>query len=63
MSRLVRGTQGVRTITFPSTVKEVLDGAFKYAALLAVVMNEGLEKLGEYQGYFVDGVFSHTWLR
>ena len=67
MSQLAGRPKGVRTITFPSTAKEVLDGAFKDSSLRSVVLNEGLEKLGErnsgrnrYTRDRYEGTFSST---
>ena len=52
MSVLVKGTEDATTITFPNTVREVRRGAFsgevrKPRVLKSVVLNEGLERLGE----------------
>ena len=46
MAQVVRGQRGIRTITFPSTARKVLDGAFHSTALRSVVLNEGLESVG-----------------
>ena len=45
MSQIVQGAKRIRTITFPNTVRRVMDAAFMYRALRAVVLNEGLEVL------------------
>ena len=47
MSRIVRGVKSVRTVIFPRTVRKVLGNAFLDARLASVVLNEGLEMLGE----------------
>lgn len=46
ISTVVKGTEEICTITFPSTVKKVLAGAFeKNECLKSVVLNEGLERI------------------
>lgn len=50
MSQIVLGLPKIRTITFPSTVRIVQDGAFCRTLLMSAVLNEGLEKLGECPG-------------
>ena len=60
ISQIVRGTRYAKTITFPKTVREVKDSAFRLATILSVVLNEGLEELGKYLTYCYDGVFSGT---
>ena len=46
MSQLARGAGNIRTITFPSTVREVEYNAFEdNRSLKSAVLNEGLEKL------------------
>ena len=46
MSQLARGANGIRTIIFPGTVRDVECGAFTNNwSLRSVVLNEGLEKL------------------
>lgn len=52
MSALVRRAENAKTIIFPTTVKEAKIGTFsnereKTDALESVILNEGLEKLGE----------------
>ena len=45
-SRLVRGAEGIRTITFPGTVRDVKCNAFmSNRSLRSAVLNEGLEQL------------------
>lgn len=62
--QIARGARGVRTVAFPSTVKEVRDGAFGgNERLLAVVLNEGLEELGKRQDGKSAGVFRGTSIR
>ena len=63
MSRIVRGAKKVKTVTFPTTARRVMDAAFMYNALRAVVLNEGLEALGECQNDSCERVFSRTKLR
>ena len=47
MKTLFGGSEGVRTIIFPRTIKIVRQAAFcEIESLLKVVMNEGLETLG-----------------
>ena len=50
MSRVAQGANYAKTITFPSAVRDVAASAFRMAALLSVVLNEGLRTLGENQG-------------
>lgn len=53
-------------MTFPNTVKAVLDGAFQGASLRSVVLDAGLETLGKCKGtcsYTCSGAFSQTQLR
>ena len=63
MSRIMRGAKDVRTITFPSTVRGALDGAFADTNFLSAVLNEGLETFGEYRTYYSEGIFRNTKLR
>ena len=58
MVRIVRGEKSIKTITFPSTVREVSNAAFNSTLLRSIVLNEGLEKLGGVQGNNYPGVFS-----
>ena len=47
MAGILKGATGIRTITFPTTVREFVGEAFcEYASLRSAVLNEGLEKLG-----------------
>ena len=53
----------IRTVAFPNTVRYVSDNAFQFASVKFVILNEGLETLGNYRDKNVDscsGVFSHT---
>ena len=50
MSQIVLGLPEIRTITFPNTVRDVQEGAFCRIFLMSVVLNEGLEELGECPG-------------
>ena len=66
MSRLTRGVEGVRTITFPSTVRDVKCGAFATnRQLRSAVLNEGLERLEGYRNENRNhiGVFFHSRLQ
>ena len=48
MKTVFGGPDNIRIITFPKTVTKVKQGAFHCAkSLKSVVLNEGLEKLGE----------------
>lgn len=47
MLQIVKSMKDVRTIIFPSTIKEVSDRAFENTALVSAIVNEGSEKLGE----------------
>ena len=50
MSRLARGAEGARTITFPGTVRDVMHDAFKgHWSLRSAVLNEGLKRLREHE--------------
>ena len=60
MSRVVKSKKDVRTITFPSTVREVSDGAFSGTSVRSAVLNEGLEELGEHYGHNSVGAFGRT---
>lgn len=62
MSRITWGAN-VKTLAFPGTVREVQDNSFCRTAVRSVVLNEGLEVLGEYRGNFTTGCFSCTRLR
>lgn len=46
MLKVAKGAETVKTMTLPSTIKEVKDGAFSRAHLRSVVLNEGLETIG-----------------
>ena len=47
MSSIEEGAGNVRTLTFPSSVREVRSGIFtSNKSLGSVVLNEGLERLG-----------------
>ena len=52
----------IKTITFPNTVRKILDNAFYRTPLQSVVLNEGLEELEEYR-YNADGTFSYAKLK
>ena len=62
MSQLVKGAKGARTVTFPSTVREVEHGIFEGdQSLRSAVLNEGLEQLREYKvSHCYIGVFYNT---
>ena len=57
ISQIELGTSGTRTITFPSTVRNVEGDTFYFTPLISAVLNEGLEELGEGQDDYTDGVF------
>ena len=64
MSQLARGASDARTFTFPKGVLRLRDRAFADSEQLrSVVLNEGLETLGEYQGPNCKGAFRGTKLR
>ena len=46
MSRIVKGAANVKTITFPSTVREAPDDVFWQTEIRSAILNEGLETLG-----------------
>ena len=37
--------EGLRTVIFPSTAKEVSDDAFKDTSVRSVILNEGIEEI------------------
>lgn len=48
MTQILAGQEGVRTLTFPATVREVNTGAFSnLESLISIIMNEGLDMLEE----------------
>ena len=68
MKTLFGGSEGIRTITFPRTIKIVRQAAFcEIESLPKVVMNEGLETLGidelTLNGNLYLGVFQGSGLR
>lgn len=64
MAQLVRGAREARTAVFPPSVRRARDRAFcGCEALRAVLLNEGLEALGEFQGRGCSGVFRSTGLK
>lgn len=71
MSVIAKGTEDVKTVTFPSTVRAVGGGAFsgtfeKIRALESVILNEGLVKLGGFRdknNSHFRGVFSCTKIK
>ena len=65
MSRIRRGAREARTVVFPRTVRDASEGAFRNGRLLAAVMNEGLERLGDCgdKYYSMNGVFQGTRMR
>ena len=54
---IVWAARGIKTITFPSTVRNVEGDTFYFTPLISAVLNEGLEELGEGQDDYTDGVF------
>lgn len=67
MSRITKETAKIRTLIFPSTVREVLDPVFAgNMHLKSVILNEGLERLGQFEDgefYLCGGVFGQTQLQ
>ena len=68
MKMLIRGSKGIRTITFPRTIKIVRQAALcEIESLLKAVLNEGLEVLGTEEltpeGEYYLGVFQESGLR
>ena len=61
-SQILWAARDIRTITFPSTIRIVQDGAFRRTPLISAVLNEGLEELGECRND-ADGVFRWTRLK
>ena len=67
MTTVFGGSDGIRTITFPSAVRAIRQGAFyKVESLRSVVLNEGLEALGtdecQSDGNRRPGVFQESGL-
>ena len=46
MSQLVEGAADIKTVVFPSTVRETLEDAFSNTSVQSAVLNEGLETIG-----------------
>ena len=44
MSQIEEGTRDAKTITFPSTIREVSDRAFENTTPMSVIVNEGLRR-------------------
>ena len=70
MSRIVKGAGNVKTVIFPSTVREAPDDVFWQTEIRSAILNEGLETLGQYQSNVwgeimmrCRGVFDSTELR
>ena len=57
MSYFVEGPRDVKTIATPSTVRHFVDSAFDYMSVRSIVLNEGLEGLGKFQGGNYCGIF------
>lgn len=47
MSQITRVARNAKTVTFPGTVRKVRDSVFRDTSLRAVVLNEGLPRLGK----------------
>ena len=62
MRWVVSGSKCAKTLTFPKTIREVLRDAFSDIPVRHVVLNEGLERLGECERHWDDfyGIFEHT---
>ena len=55
-----------KMFVFPNTVRKIQDDAFRYAHLESVVLNEGIERLGDLQdedGCYHEGPFHCSWIR
>ena len=63
MSRVTRSAENIKTVTFPRTVRKVSTYAFRKTVALSVVLNEGLETLGECRNDRRVGIFYDTSLR
>ena len=67
MSWLVHGANSIRTIIFPSTVRDVSETVFKTnRSLRSAVLNEGLERLGELRDEnktYYDWAFKNTKIK
>ena len=60
---IVWAARGIKTITFPRTIKIVQESAFHHTPLMSAVLNEGLEELGECGARNCRGVFHWTKLK
>ena len=64
MAEIIRSNAQTKSFTFPRSVKIARDGAFHNVKCLeSVVLNEGLEMLGEYRDDRCVGVFGDTRLK
>lgn len=66
MSKITSGSNEIKTITLPNTVRHVMDDTFSHTPLESVILNEGLEVLGgcnDSDNSYHSGVFSYTKLR
>lgn len=66
MAVLEKGNESAKTVTFPNTVRKVLDGSFRNMPLKSAVLNEGLQVLGGLKGEDGNnhrGVFSNSQIR
>lgn len=61
MSQLIQKRNSAKTITSPLTIRKFLGSACKGEPLRSVVLNEGLETLGEY--YDIHGIFRCTQIK
>ena len=48
MSLMAQRARDAKTITFPDTVRSASNFVFEDSVLRSVILNEGLEKFGEY---------------
>lgn len=63
MTEITAGSERVRTVRFPNTVRRASNHLFTNSkSLCSAVLNEGLEILGEHDVY-CDGVFENTGIR
>lgn len=62
MSQIAKASRGIRTITFPNTVREFSEDAFLGASLRSVVLGEGIEKLEGHKDCRSrpEGIFART---
>ena len=47
MSQIVEGTVDIKTMVFPSTIRETSEETFSDTSVQSAILNEGLETIGE----------------